>query len=198
MTSSVTRRSMIAAGATLALPGALRAQALFDTDVVIVGAGPAGLGAAQACTRAAKRVVMLEARERIGGRVFTDASLGAPFDGGAFYLHWAERNPWRPIAAELGVALRDENELPSGAWLSFENGAPVERSSRRRQFAELSRRFDTDLSEVPDVSFAERVADAPAEAALADDDAAASADAVAEAAAAGDDEDVPEAAGDAV
>jgi monoamine oxidase len=93
--------------------------------------------------------------------VFTDTSLGAPYDAGAFYIHWAERNPWRAIAKELGVALRDENELPSGAWLSFENGAPVERSSRRRQFAELSRRFDTDQGEVPDVSFAERVADAP-------------------------------------
>ena len=161
MTSTLTRRSLLTAGAALALPRALRAQALFDTDVVIVGAGPAGLGAARACARQAKRFVMLEARNRIGGRVFTDASLGAPFDGGAFYIHWAERNPWRPIAAELGVALRDENELPSGAWLSFENGAPVERSSRRRQFAELTRRFDTDLSEVPDVSFAERVADAP-------------------------------------
>ena len=161
MTSSVTRRSLLAAGATLALPRALRAQALFDTDVVIVGAGPAVLGAARACVRTGKRFVMLEARERIGGRVFTDASLGAPYDAGAFYIHWAERNPWRTIAADLGVSVRDENAIPSGAWLSFENGAPVERSGRRRQFAELSRRFDTDLSEVPDVSFTERVEDAP-------------------------------------
>ncbi len=161
MTSSITRRSLLTAGSALALPRALRAQALFDTDVVIVGAGAAGLGAARACARTGKRFVMLEARDRIGGRVFTDTSLGAPYDAGAFYVHWAERNPWRPIAAELGVALRDENELPSGAWLSFENGARVERSSRRRQFAELSRRFDTDLSEVPDVSFTQRVEDAP-------------------------------------
>ena len=161
MTSSVTRRSLLTASATLALPRALRAQALFDTDVVIVGAGAAGLGAARACARTGKRFVMQEARDRIGGRVFTDMSLGAPYDAGAFYIHWAERNPWRAIAEELGVSARDENAFPIGAWLSFENGAPVERSSRRRQFAELSRRFDTDQGEVPDVSFAERVADAP-------------------------------------
>ena len=161
MSSSVTRRSLLTASATLALPRALRAQALFDTDVVIVGAGPAGLGAARACVRTGKRFVMLEARDRIGGRVFTDASLGAPYDAGAFYIHWAERNPWRTIAADLGVSVRDENAMPAGVWLSFENGAPVERSGRRRQFAELSRRFDTDLSEVPDVSFTERVEDAP-------------------------------------
>ena len=73
MKSSVTRRSIVAAGALLALPRALRAQALFDTDVVIVGAGAAGLGAARACVRDGKRFVMLEARDRIGGRVFTDA-----------------------------------------------------------------------------------------------------------------------------
>ena len=161
MVQVVTRRSLLAAGGTLALPRALRAQALFDTDVAIVGAGPAGLGAARACVRDGKRFVLLEARSRIGGRVFTDGSLGAPYDAGAFYIHWAERNPWRSIASELGVTLRDENALPPGAWMSFENGAPVERASRRGQFAELSRRFDTDLGEVPDVSFAQRVADAP-------------------------------------
>ena len=161
MTSALTRRSLLAAGASLALPRALRAQALFDTDVVIVGAGPAGLGAAQACARTGKRFVMLEARDRIGGRVFTDMSLGAPYDAGAFYIHWAERNPWRTIASELGVSVRDESAIPSGAWLNFENGVPVERSSRRRQFAELSRRFDTEQGAVPDVSFAQRVADTP-------------------------------------
>ncbi len=161
MAPAVTRRSLLYAGATLALPRALRAQALFDTDVAIIGAGAAGLGAAQACARDGKRFVVLEARERIGGRVFTDASLGEPYDAGAFYIHWAERNPWRKIAADLGVALRDESSIPAGEWLSFENGARVERSGRRRQFAELSRRFDTDQSDVPDVSFAERVADAP-------------------------------------
>jgi len=161
MTSSLTRRLLLTAGAALALPRALRAQALFDTDVVIVGAGAAGLGAARACARDGKRFVMLEARDRIGGRVFTDASLGAPYDAGAYYIHWAERNPWRAIASELGVAVRDDRTIASGAWLSFENGTPVDRASRRRQFGELSRRFDPDEGAVPDVSFTQRVADAP-------------------------------------
>ena len=161
MTSAVTRRTLVAAGATLALPRALRAQASFDTDVVIVGAGPAGLGAARACARDGKRFVMLEARDRIGGRVFTDLSLGAPFDGGAFYIHWAERNPWRAIAADLGVVARDESAFPPGAWRNFENGVPVERSGRRRQFADLSQRFDPEQGAVPDVSFTQRVSDAP-------------------------------------
>lgn len=161
MKSSVTRRSLVAAGAMLALPRALRAQALFDTDVVIVGAGAAGLGAARACVRDGKKFVMLEARDRIGGRVYTDASLGAPYDAGAYYIHWAERNPWRTIASELGVALRDDRTIASGVWLSFENGKPIDRSSRRRQFGDLSRRFDPDEGEVPDVSFTQRVADAP-------------------------------------
>ncbi len=161
MTPAVTRRLLLCAGATLALPRVLRAQGLFDTDVVIIGAGSAGLGAAHACARDGKRFVVLEARDRIGGRVFTDVSLGAPFDAGAYYIHWAERNPWRKIAADLGVNVRDENTIPAGEWLNFENGARIERAGRRRQFAELSRRFDTDQSEVPDVSFTQRVADAP-------------------------------------
>ncbi|MEI6196012.1 MAG: NAD(P)-binding protein, partial [Verrucomicrobiota bacterium] len=76
------------------LPRALRAQALFDTDVVIVGAGPAGLGAARACARAAKRFVMLEARDRIGGRVFTDR---------AWPLDLSELPAWRVIAEDESV-----------------------------------------------------------------------------------------------
>ena len=162
MAFGLTRRSFLSAGASLALPRALRAQAAFDTDVAIIGAGAAGLGAARACAREGKRFVVLEARERIGGRVFTDTSLGLPYDAGAYYIHWAERNPWRQIAADLGFSLRDEGAIPAGEWLSFENGARVERTSRRRrQFAELSRRFDTDQTEVPDVSFTVHVADAP-------------------------------------
>jgi monoamine oxidase len=52
---------------------------------------------------------VLEAGGRIGGRAWTDtASLSAPFDQGASWIHVAERNPLTPIARAMGFTLRDE------------------------------------------------------------------------------------------
>jgi monoamine oxidase len=58
-------------------------------DVIIVGAGAAGLMAARELTRAGKRVCVLEARSRIGGRIMTlfDANAGVPIEFGAEFVH---------------------------------------------------------------------------------------------------------------
>ena len=157
MTSAFTRRSLLAAGASLALPTALQAQGtVFDTDVVIVGAGSAGLAAAHELQRRNLRFVMLEARERIGGRVFTDRSLGAPFDAGALYIHWSERNPWREIAQASGIEAVSDQILSRGTTLQRENGRPGEQR-RESYWRHLSDLFDTDSGPVPDVSFIERI-----------------------------------------
>lgn len=61
-----------------------------DFDVVVVGAGISGLAAAHRLKQDSpeKKIVVLEARERIGGRVLTDTSLnGVPIDLGAAWLH---------------------------------------------------------------------------------------------------------------
>jgi monoamine oxidase len=158
MRTRLSRRLFLASG--LALPSLVRAQS-FDTDVVIIGAGAAGLGAAQACVAAGKRYVMFEARDRIGGRVFTDQSLGTAFDAGAYYIHWAERNPWVAIARDLEIQTMDDGALPRGAWLRFEDGARIEALGRRNYFGEISRRFDDEPARVPDISFTEHVADNP-------------------------------------
>jgi len=88
------RRLFLAgAGASFAAP-ALAA----DLDVAIVGGGLAGLTAAKVLMQAGKRVLVLEAQERIGGRTVTDTSLGFPFDRGA-----ASLTPGGPLAKTLGV-----------------------------------------------------------------------------------------------
>lgn len=79
-----------------------------EADVVVVGAGVAGLAAAALLRRAGQRVTVLEAGGRIGGRALTTcpAALGgAPFDHGASWLHAAERNPLVPIARDAGERL---------------------------------------------------------------------------------------------
>jgi len=57
-------------------------------DVIIIGAGASGLAAARGLIRAGNRVLVLEARERIGGRVYTHpADLQAPIELGAEFVH---------------------------------------------------------------------------------------------------------------
>src|SRR5262249_50227008 len=58
-------------------------------DVIIVGAGAAGLAAASDLASAGHRVLILEARERIGGRIWTlrDDAFGIPVEMGAEFIH---------------------------------------------------------------------------------------------------------------
>jgi monoamine oxidase len=74
------RRFLAAAGATTISTASARAA---DLDVVVIGAGISGQAAARGVLAAHRSVAVLEARERIGGRVHSDSSLGFIFDHGA-------------------------------------------------------------------------------------------------------------------
>jgi len=98
------RRSLLSGGLLgLAGGGVLAARAAHaegeEFDVVVVGAGIAGLTAARALIAAKKKVMVLEAHDRIGGRAYTDTGLGFPADLGAAWLSQGA------FAHELGGAL---------------------------------------------------------------------------------------------
>lgn len=77
-----------------------------DADRVgIIGAGMAGLTAAHALAGANRDVTVIEARNRIGGRVWTDRTLGAPLDLGASWIHGRRRNPITRLARAEGIEL---------------------------------------------------------------------------------------------
>lgn len=95
-------RTLLAAAA---LPGWARAQP-GNPDVVIIGAGAAGLAAAHALAARGLTFVVVEAKDRIGGRAFTDTqSFGLPFDHGCSWLHQSDRNPFAAIAQAEGFTL---------------------------------------------------------------------------------------------
>lgn len=73
------------------------------TRVVVIGAGAAGLAAAHDLSETGHDVVVVEARDRIGGRVHTRTLGGAPVDLGASWIHGVDGNPLAELAATADV-----------------------------------------------------------------------------------------------
>jgi len=78
-------------------------EAEDGATVVVIGAGVSGLSAARRLDQMGYDVVVLEARDRIGGRVWTDRSIGHPVDLGASWIHGIDGNPLTPLARRAGV-----------------------------------------------------------------------------------------------
>jgi monoamine oxidase len=74
-----------------------------EADVLVLGAGIAGLAAARTLTESGLRVILLEARDRVGGRMWTDHSLGMPLDLGASWIHGVKGNPIAKLAAQWNI-----------------------------------------------------------------------------------------------
>ncbi|OBF10797.1 NAD(P)/FAD-dependent oxidoreductase [Mycobacterium sp. 852002-10029_SCH5224772] len=73
--------------------------------VLVVGAGLAGLSAARSLADAGRPVRVIEARNRIGGRVCTDRGWGVPLELGASWIHGATDNPLTELARRAGAQL---------------------------------------------------------------------------------------------
>ena len=71
--------------------------------VVVIGAGMAGLAAARRLTEEGVEVVALEARDRVGGRIHTDRTLGPALDLGASWIQGPDGNPITDICNAAGI-----------------------------------------------------------------------------------------------
>ncbi len=95
-------------------------------DVAVVGAGAAGVGAGRRLASARLSTVILEAKDRAGGRASTlTGRSGAGIDLGCGWLHSADRNPWVALAEAEGFAI-DRSRPPWERRVAGVNLSPAE------------------------------------------------------------------------
>jgi monoamine oxidase len=74
----------------------------MTAEIVVVGAGAAGIAAARRLHDRGRSVLLIEATERVGGRAHTVNAGNLPLDLGCGWLHSAERNPLARLAEMMG------------------------------------------------------------------------------------------------
>ncbi|WP_419904806.1 flavin monoamine oxidase family protein [Kiloniella sp.] len=102
-----------------------------NPEVVIVGAGIAGIAAARRLMTEGVSVVVLEARDRIGGRAYTESeTFGVPYDHGCAWLHSADVNPLSLLVKETpGFDILDHGAVASKFYCSGREATPEQYAS---------------------------------------------------------------------
>jgi len=114
---TMTRRDFLSAFSALAAAPALCARAWGaplprEADIVVIGAGAAGIAAARRIMAANRRVIVVEAAGQVGGRCRTDTvTFDVPFDRGARWMHNPDTNPMIKLARNTGL---DISPVPLG------------------------------------------------------------------------------------
>jgi monoamine oxidase len=146
------RRTVLA---MLAALGTGPANSRAGGSAIVVGAGIAGLAAARRLADAGWTVTIIEARDRVGGRIWTDRSLGQPVERGAGWLHGTMGNPLMELARMAGVGLRSmDQEFPVFAA----DGKPVRSRDVERAESRLENIVETiDEDDPEDIALADAI-----------------------------------------
>ncbi len=109
-----------------------------NPDVVVIGAGAAGIAAARKLIAEGLEVVVIEAAGHIGGRALTDTqALGQPFDRGASWLQGPADLPHLALANELDFELIDHSSPRDVLFIGDRRADPTERRQRDRAWSDL-------------------------------------------------------------
>ena len=106
-----------------------------DYDVAVIGAGAAGVAAAKTLLSLGLSVVIIEGRNRVGGRAYTSMNGTVPLDLGCEWLHSADRNAVVPVAKAMGLSI-DRSRPGWGAHVG-----PGFSLQQRDTFNDASNRF---------------------------------------------------------
>jgi monoamine oxidase len=113
---------------------------MHDVDIAIIGAGAAGLAAAEQVAASGRSGILLEARDRLGGRAHTIQSPVGPIDLGCEWLHSADENPLAAEVEALGLTI-DKTPPP---WANITDN-PVFSREERAEFGEAFMALDARL-----------------------------------------------------
>jgi monoamine oxidase len=154
----MTRRDFLSASAALAVTPVLGGRAGAaplprEADIVVIGAGAAGIAAARRIMAANRKVIVVEATNQSGGRCQTDNStFEVPFDRGARWMHNPDTNPMIKLARAAGLEI---TTAPSGQKIRIgrRNARPGETEEFLAALVRANRAID-DASRRLDVSCA--------------------------------------------
>jgi monoamine oxidase len=155
------RRAFLSAAAAICAAPALAATTSPTTmvDVIVIGAGAAGIAAARRIAGAGRRYVVLEAADHVGGRCVTDTRIfGVPYDLGAHWIHAPNLNPLTKLGTRRGIEI-----YPAPPSQKVRIGRRYAREGETEDFLATQVRANRAITE------AARKADGPCEAALPND-----------------------------
>jgi monoamine oxidase len=140
----VSRRAFLAASAAAVASPAIGAPVPSgEIETIIVGAGAAGIGAARKLMAAGRRIAVIEAANRIGGRCVTDTAVfGVPFDLGAHWIYLPDINPLAKLAARTGLDI-----YPAPAGQRVRIGRRYARESELEDFLDAQVRSNRAIGE---------------------------------------------------
>ncbi|CAN5420831.1 NAD(P)/FAD-dependent oxidoreductase [soil metagenome] len=115
----------------------------MDYDVVIIGAGAAGVAAARTLVEQRSSVLVLEANDRVGGRGWTIGMAGIPLDLGCGWLHSADRNPLVTVGEAAGFQIHRGPSAWQTQWRGLGFSA-ADQAAAGVAWGELEKRFHTD------------------------------------------------------
>jgi len=136
------------------------ASAPNNPDVVIIGAGAAGLGAAKTLSDLGISFLLIEAQSRIGGRAYTDLhTFGVPYDMGCHWLNYGRINPWVDYGKTNGFTVYPTPEEPYGLFVGKRKATPEELKAYYNAWDQIEDEIGrvAEKSSNPDVSPAEVV-----------------------------------------
>ena len=118
-----------------------------EYDVIIIGAGFAGLIAARELSLRGRKVLIVEARDRIGGRTFTAQIENRKFEIGGTWIHWSQPHVWTEVT-RYGLSLTESKGANADRFsVLLDNGTRL----KEAPMAELWLRMAKDMEKYSDV-----------------------------------------------
>ncbi|MCF8067119.1 MAG: FAD-dependent oxidoreductase [Desulfobacterales bacterium] len=133
------------------------ASAPTEPDVVIIGAGAAGLGAAKTLMDLNISFIMIEAQARTGGRAYTDEYIfDVPYDMACHWLNYGDTNPWYNYGKKNDFTIVPEQDDPYGVFIGDRPATKKEVKAYDRAWKQVIDRISrTAEGRNPDISLAE-------------------------------------------